>query len=168
MKIKILIVLLLFSIFSFSQEKKIAKYYLGFNIVDNGSGQLVHFGVIRVSPDGSTKVNYINRTNFFLQAAGEQESIANKDKINYWKTYKVNAKTVMELWKLKYAEYPYEKRDGNKGWAGLKYSASPSQLKFLSKYGFKRNITDFIYGEKCFQLLYDIQNPEWQSQYTNL
>jgi len=170
MKLKLLFILSILFIapYSFAQKPKVAKYYLGYNIVENGSGELVHFGIIRISPDGSTKVTYMDKINFFLQAAGEQESIANKEKINYWKYYKVNAKTVMQLWKLKYAEYPYERHDDTKGWAGLKYSASQNQLRFLRKYGFNKGITSFIYGEKCFQLLYDIQNPEWQYQYSNL
>jgi len=168
MKLRFFLIFLMFSMLTFAQEKRVSKYYFGYNLVDNGSGELVHFGIIRISPDGSTKVTYMDKINFFLQAAGEQESVANPDKINYWKTHKVNAKIVRELWKLKYAEYPYDRPNDNKGWAGLTYSASPSQLRFLRKYGFKRSITDFIYGEKCFKLLYDLQNPQWQNNYSNL
>ncbi len=152
----------------FSQEKKVAKYYLGLRLIDNGSGELVRFGVIRISPNGATKITYMNKINFFLQAAGEQESRANPDKINFWKEYEINAKIVDKLWKLKYSEYPYQKREDIEGWANLKFSASPGQLRFLSKYGFKRHISDFIYGEKCFELLRDVQNPEWQYNYSTL
>ena len=101
-----------------------------------------------------------------MQAAGKQECRANPEKINYWKEFKLDAKTLNKLWKLKYAEYPYQKREDTEGWANLTYSASPGQLRFLSKYGFKKSISDFIYGEKCFQLLQDIQDPEWQYNYS--
>ncbi len=166
MKIKLLLIILLTSLFVFSQEKNVSQYYLGFRLIDNGAGELVRFGVVQVTPDGTEKITYINKINFFLQAAGEQESRANPDKINYWKTLKIDARNVNMLWKLKYAEFPYERSEDIEGWANLKYSASPGQLRYLSKYGFKKSITDFIYGEKAFQLLKDIQSPEWQYNYS--
>ena len=168
MKFKLLLGFLILSFSLFAQQKQLAKYYLGYRIVNSSDGQLVRFGVIRISPNGATKITYMSKINFFLQAAGKQESVANKDTINYWKTYKVNAKTVNELWKLKFSEYPFDRSSDTKGWAKLKYSASPSQLRFLSKYGFNGNITDFIYGKKAFDLLFDMQNPSWQAQYSSL
>ncbi len=166
MRTKVFLILLLLSSLTFSQEKKVAQYFLGFRLIDNGAGELVRFGVVQVAPDGTEKITYINKINFFLQAAGEQESRANPEKINYWKTLKIDARNVNMLWKLKYAEYPYERSEDTEGWANLKFSASPGQLRFLSKYGYKKSITDFIYGEKCFQLLKDIQSPEWQYDYS--
>jgi len=160
------VLLLIISITLFSQEKKKAQYYFGICILDNGAGQMVRFGTVRVSLDGSKKITYSSKQNFLLKVAGHMESRANPDKINNWKEYKVNWKALDLLWKLKYSEYPYDRRDDKEGWANLTFGPSPGQLKFLSKYGFKKSINDFIYGDNMYALLIDIQNPEWQYNYS--
>jgi hypothetical protein len=148
--------------------QKLAEHYLGLRLFDSGSGELVRFGVIQISPNGQTQITYIGKQDFFLQAAGMQTSKGNKEKINYWKTYKVDARTVDKLWKIKYMEYPYERREDKEGWANLRYAPSAGQFEFLKKYGFTKTVSDFIYGEKCFQLLHDMQSPEWQYEYSTL
>lgn len=168
MKISLLIISLLIAMSGYTQEKNIPKYYFGYSLVENSSGELVSCGIIRVSPSGKTKITPLTTINFFLQVAGEQTSVANPERINLWKELKIDARTVYKLWKLKYSEYPYQRSDDTEGWANLKYSASRSQLQFLKKYGFKKSITDFIFGEKSFQLLNDIQNPDWQYEYSTL
>lgn len=144
-----------------------AEYFLGYRIVNNSSGELVRFGMIRISPNGATKVTPLSKINFFLQASGKQRSRANKDEIDFWEKYEIHPKLMDQLWKLKFAEHPYRHSGDIEGWANLKYAPSPGQLKFLTKYGYKRSISDFIYGEKCFQLLKDIQSPDWQYDYLN-
>lgn len=160
--------IILFSISAFSQERKLAQYYFGFKIIGNGMGELVSYGIMRVSPNGETEVTYMTKGNFFLQVAGFQESKANPEKINYWRTKEIDARITSKLWKLKYSEYPYQRNEDTEGWAGLKYSASPGQIRFLSKYGVKKVISEFIYGENFFQLLKDMQSPEWQYEYSLL
>lgn len=151
----------------FSQDKKVAEYFLGYSIVVNSSGESVRFGMIRISPNGATKVTPLSKINFFLQAAGKQRSRANENKIDYWEQYQIHPKLIDELWKIKYSEYPFQRSGDIAGWANLKYAPSPGQLKYLSKYGFKKSVSDFIYGEKCFQLLKDLQSPDWQYDYQN-
>jgi len=157
---------LLISISGFSQEKKLAKYYFGCKIIGNGMGGLVSYGIMRISPNGATNVTYMTKNNFFLQVAGVQDSKANPEKINNWRERKIDARITKKLWKLKYAEYPYQRNEDTEGWATLKYSASPGQIRFLSKYGFKKVISEFIYGENFFLLLKDMQSPEWQYEYS--
>lgn len=152
----------------FGQDKPKPEYYFGFRIISSTSSDLVRFGIITVYPNGNKKIRYLSKINFFLQVAGKQESIANKERINYWKEKKINAKVVNKLWKLKYAEYPYERHEDTEGWAQLRYAPSRGQLEFLKKYGYTKDISDFIYGENCFQLLMDVQNPEWQYEYSML
>jgi len=165
-RLKIYLFLFLLALGVSLNAQHFAKHYLGYSIVDNGTGQLVKFGVIQISPNGETRITVLGKQDFFLQAAGMQESKGNPDKINFWKTYEVDARTVDKLWKLKYTEYPYQRRDDNEGWANLRYAPSAGQFDFLRKYGYKRTISDFIYGEKCFLLLKDLQSPEWQYEYS--
>ncbi|MBN2668449.1 MAG: hypothetical protein JXR60_04395 [Bacteroidales bacterium] len=156
-----------FSLLMVAQQKE-SEYYLGLRLFDSGSGDLLRFGIIKIAPDGSKTITYITKISFFLQAAGEEESKANPEKINYWKTLQVDARNVEMLWKLKYAEYPYERREDTEGWAAWLMKPSRGQLEFLKKYGFNKSISDFIYGQKCFDLIKDIQDPEWQYQYSTL
>lgn len=166
MKYWFLIAAVFISISSHSQSHRVSQYFLGFQLIDTGTGDLVRFGLVKISPNGDKKISYMTKSNFFLQASGEQESLGNENKIDYWAKYEVYWKTVDMLWKLKYSEYPYQKREDTEGWANLRQSASPGQLRYLQKYGFEKHISDFIYGEKCFELLRDIQNPEWQYNYS--
>jgi hypothetical protein len=166
---QILLLILFFSInLSFSQEQQVAKYYFGISILENSSGETVRYGIIRVSPNGDTKITYVIKQQFLIQVAGHMESKANPDNINLWQQNKVNWKALDLLWKLKFSEYPYDRREDTEGWANLTYGPSPGQLRFLSKYGIKKSISEFIYGENMFQLLKDILSPEWQYNYSML
>ena len=50
----------------------------------------------------------------------------------------------------------------------MKYGPSSEQLRYLQQnYGIKF-ITDYIYGKNLFQLLKDMQDPNWVSNYMSL
>jgi len=161
----ILIGLILFSISSFGQDS--TRYYFGIRLTSNGMGNLIRYGVITVYPNKNTKITYLTKTSFSLQVAGLEKSKANPKKINLWEKYQIHFSTTEQIWKLKYSEYPYDRRHDNKGWAQRRYAPSDSQFNFLKKYGYKEYIGDFIYGDNFFQLLIDMQNPDWQNQYMN-
>jgi hypothetical protein len=164
-KVSILFILISLSFFSFGQDS--TRYYFGIRLTSNGMGNLIRYGVIAVYPNKNSKITYLTKTSFSLQVAGLEKSKANPQNINLWEKYQIHFSTTEQIWKLKYSEYPYDRRQDNKGWAQRRYAPSDNQLNFLKKYGYKDYIGDFIYGEHFFQLLIDMQSTDWQNQYIN-
>ena len=73
------------------------------------------------------------------------------------------------LWKLRYAVYPFYTRGDTLGWTkNFKnpYMPKAAQMKILKQYGVK-TINGFIYGEDFFKLLKDMFTKEWVMNYTN-
>ncbi len=78
--------------------------------------------------------------------------------------------TVNNLWKLRYAIYPFSTTsEDTLGWTGNRsnsYMPKPEQMEILEGYGLER-INGFIYGEDFFRLLKDIRKPDWIEDYKN-
>jgi len=142
------------------------KYYFAFNLVETGDGRLSNYAVIKVNEDSTVHVTRLTEADFILQIGGKQESKANPDRENLWAKYQVDYATLYDLWKLRYSEHPYSQRP-IAGWAKKKFGPSDEQIEFLRPYGID-SFTNFIYGEKAFKLLYDMQDPAWINKYTSL
>lgn len=150
-----------------AQNKSKSKFYFGFSFGQQVSGSgLMNYGIVKVLANGKKEIIRLTDTNFKLQIAGKQESLANPDNINFFLENKIMWQTLDQLWKIKYSEYPFRKRLDNKGWAHKKYAPSPQQMKILNQYGIKF-ITDFCYGDNAFKLLKAMQDGEWVSRYQN-
>jgi len=132
--------------------------------------RMYNTAIVLKSLQGKWITTYLTKTSFLMQITGQQDSKANPNHINYMKEYKIFWQTLDQLWKLKYSEYPYDRKgnEDTKGWAKMKYSPSPEQLRYLQQHYGIKSITDFIYGKHLFQLLKDMQNPEWVNNYMNL
>jgi len=163
-KLLILMIFFLFSVSLFSQNKSKSKYYLAYNITLNPDGSSVHYALLKILPNKKKEIITLTKTDWILQAAGKQKSLANTDTTNYFKKYLIRWQTVDQLWKLRYSEFPYRKKTDRLGWARKKYAPSEAQVKILQKYGVKY-ITDYFYGENAFKLLKDIQGGEWVTNY---
>ena len=79
-----------------------------------------------------------------------------------------------DLWRIRYkydvTKKAYNGKYGGKaeGWAGDNYFPSLAQVNFLkANYG-ADGINEYIYGEKLFQLLRDIQDTVWINKYKDL
>lgn len=167
--ILIIVFLTLITVGGISQEPGNPTYksYFGFNLVQTMYGGMVHFGIARVNADGTEEYRFCSRHIWLLEVSGHIYSEANTDTVNLFLKYDINPRMVAELWKLRYSEYPYKSQTESLGWAQKPYGPSDAQLAFLKKYGFK-TISSFIYGEKAFQLLKDMMDPDWVSNYMNL
>ncbi|MFH2095413.1 MAG: hypothetical protein ABIJ16_06905 [Bacteroidota bacterium] len=144
-----------------------SSYYFGFNLVQTMYGEMVHYGVARVYPDGTVKTTFISRRNFLLQIVGEQQSKANPNKEDLLEKYGVNYLIFNNLWMLRYSEYPYKTDLYDYGWARFPYGPSDAQLSYLKQYGFE-NIDSFIYGENAFRLWKDMMSLDWVNNYKSL
>jgi len=147
------------------------KYYFAITLTPTVDGrQMYNTAIILKSYQGKWIPTIITKKNFLLQITGQQESKANPNHINYMKAYQIYWQTLDQLWKIKYSEYPYDRRQNQdtKGWAKMKYSPSPEQLRYLQQHYNIKFITDYFYGKNLFRLLKDMQSPEWINNYMNL
>jgi hypothetical protein len=145
-------------------------WYFAVSLMQTVRGDLMHYAVIKKQRNGKWYAIYMTKTDFLLQITGQQDSKANPNHINYMKEYRIYWQTLDEMWKLRYAEYPYRKKydDNEPGWAKRKFMPSEQQLEYLRKnYGIKY-ITDFIYGKNLFKLLVNMQDPNWVEYYKSL
>lgn len=146
-------------------------FYFAITLTPTVNGRrMYNTAIVLKSLQGKWISTYVTKTSFLMQITGQQDSKANPNHINYTKEYQIFWQTLDQLWKLKYNEYPYDRRQNQdtKGWAKMKYSPSPEQLRFLQQHYGIKFITDFIYGKNLFRLMKDLQDPNWVSNYMNL
>lgn len=87
---------------------------------------------------------------------------------------KVECPILGELWKVRYRRdiriknYNYGSNIKPTGWAGDSYFPSLRQIEYLkANYG-SDGINEFIYGEKLYKFLKDVQDTAWISNYKSL
>lgn len=167
------------------------KVVLGFSLIPGTSADLITFKKIRIIAGPVPKFDQqnITRNEFLTIALGIVASDANPTKENLFLKHEIkdcfyqldtvhkNVKydfamqcpVVDELWKLRWGEYPYLRRNGTadpgKGWAADPLGVSEGQFKILQQYGMVISYSDPIYGDNAFRLLRDMQDPTWQSIY---
>ena len=151
-------------------------YYLGFRIIPsyNSVGQ---FAFIYAPNNEVKEINLISLMTFMSYATGEVHCDANPDSIDFFEKYDVENKNIVyDLWKIRYVKYPFKPAIAEIGWSSDTIDPqfpnfpisvpSGKQMILLQNYGFTR-ISDFIYGEKAFQLLNDMEDPTWVDNYKN-
>lgn len=167
------------------------KVVLGFSLMPGPSAELVTYKKIRIVPGPVPRFEQSNitRHEFLSIALGIIESDANPTKENLFLKYEikecfyqldtihnkmkydfaVQCPVVDDLWRLRWGEYPYLRRNGQEdpgpGWANDPLGVSEGQFNILKKYGMVISYSDPIYGENAFRLLHDMQDPAWQSIY---
>lgn len=129
----------------------------------------VRYGVLKIHEDNRREVTWLSRDSFLEQAAGHNPSKANPNKTNFWELNQLDIGTLDLLWKIRYAEYPYDDpKKMETGWAGKMFTPSDAQWAFLKqKYSFAV-MSDLIYGENLWNLLRDVQDQQWQAQYSSM
>jgi hypothetical protein len=157
------------SVYSFGDESGEIEYFFGFNLIPNAMGSLVHLVLIKPGEYGNRKIKQLSRDEFIAQASGTTESQANPDKVNFFKKYQIdNPNIIDELWRLRYKEYPYLTNDRiEPGWSvndSISFLPSATQMQLLEKFGMYK-LSDYIFGENAFKLLYLISKPEWVRSY---
>ena len=110
-------------------------------------------------------VRFVNYETFLRQFGGGEDSKANPDRIDLFEAHGINQFTLKDLWKLRYATYPF----GNSkalGWGGENGVPSEGQMQILSQYGMQF-LSDVIYGDNLIRLLKDMQDAKWVGDYMN-
>lgn len=126
---------------------------------------VITFAIVEMNEKGEVYNRiFLNRTNWLRQIVGIQESIANPEGKNLMKDAGIESPDVVkDLWKLRYAEFPYS-TSNEKGWASKPRNPSDEQMKMLNQFGIY-TLNDFAVGEKLLQLLKAMEDPGWVSEY---
>lgn len=185
-----------------SEVELYSKEYLGFSLMPGANSTAVSFHIIKKWDDPKKPVEAVNisQAEFMRIACGFQESAANPKKENLFTKYGmidcgyfndtvirgmiykggVRCNTVEDLWRLRYAEWPFYiapprvKNNGpstldpqgpGPGWARKPLMPSEGQLDILRAYGPTDPMVDVIWGDKAFRLLKDMQDDAWVSTY---
>ena len=140
--------------------------YFGISLMTTYSG-FVRYGFIQIKSTGEQKITWLSQEQFISQVTGQTVSKANPEKRNLLEEKGISVQTFDNLWKLRYAEYPYD-GSNEKGWAGRDFIPSESQWSFLNRNYHYKQIYQFLYGEDMWKLIKDCQDPDWQNQYSSL
>lgn len=90
-----------------------------------------------------------------------------------WEEMKPICLPVWDIWKLRYSIHPQYGAgastvpEEDRGWAANRWRPSYKQTLYLQKYGIKQ-IQDYFYGDKMYDLFKDMQNPDWITMYKEL
>lgn len=123
----------------------------------------VSYGIHKLTPDGDQEITFVNYDTFLRQFSGNEESRANPNRVNLMELHGISRETIKELWKLRYASYPFGKSE-EVGWGRENGVPTDGQMKILERYGIK-SIGDVVYGDNLINLLKDMENPAWVSEY---
>ncbi len=145
--------------------------FLGFRLLVGSNNDLVRFYEIHVTFEKKLKFTQLTMDGFVYRAMGKIRCKANPFGKNLFESYGIkDPNIVCNLWKLRYREYPYQKKGKpDPGWANNEDSEilpSEEQFAVLGKYGIHK-VQDLCYGDMCFLLLKDMCDPKWVSQYCN-
>ena len=157
------------TIYSFEVESS-TQYYLGFRILPTGTG-VVRYVVVYAPGNKIKSMVGISKMDFLNYAYGRIKSKTNPTKINFFTKYGIrDARTTNDLWRLRYRSYPYFKETADTlGWSAnltSQFIPSKKQMDFLKRYGVE-TINDVFWGENCFRLIKDMENPTWRQNYIN-
>lgn len=143
--------------------------YFGISLMNTLDGGFIRYGFIQIKSTGETQITYLSEAEFMQQVTGQQKSKANPNQVNLLEEKRIMWQTFEELWKLRYAEYPYDgARSTETGWAGRNFAPSVRQWSFLKQnYGYSE-FSQFLYGESMWKLVRDSQDASWQNQYKSL
>ncbi|MGB3869799.1 MAG: hypothetical protein WA937_10105 [Flavobacteriales bacterium] len=181
MRTLLLILSICFSLIGSAQNP--AERQFALSLSPSTDGQLFCLFLVKVRDDQVVESRPISRENFIRQAQGRAFSPANPDADDLFRKYNVkqctlppdsaamgyltDCRTLDDLWKLRYWEYPLKVDQGQrmaKGWSEKPLSPSPRQMEILNGYGLKYT-TGLIVGPEMFRLLRDMGDRDWVNIY---
>ncbi len=173
--------LVLLAVIPSSAQKKT---YFAVGIIAGANSSILTYAIVTKINDKYSGTRTLSEQYFMYYAMGHWPCIANPTRENLFKKYEVSNCYLLyddygkvngyyigafeEIWKIKYQSHPH-RRDLPSGWSKGYHNPTPGQAKFLyENYGVLHVNTHFFVGDFLFQLLKDIQDPEWIEIYQNL
>ncbi len=172
--------LFLCSFSGFTQKKSL----FAVGLIPSAGSQILTFAIVTKIGDRYVGTQIIGEQYFMYYALGYWPCKANANRENLFKKNNVPNCHLLysssgkvngyhrgpfdELWKIKYKLHP-QNRNSPEGWSNEYYKPSPGQAKYLyENYGVLNINTHYFVGESLFQLLRDVQDPEWIKMYQSL
>lgn len=144
-------------------EPRLSRYSFCVSLLPAPNSAPVSYGIHQLAPDGTVNVTFMRYESFLRQFGGAEQSRANPDHVDFMEKFGISQKSIRELWKLRYASYPFGKSK-EPGWGRECGVPSDGQMQVLKQYGIE-NVGDVIYGDSLLHLLMDMENPAWVEQY---
>ena len=142
---------------------QLARYSFCISLMPTTGLDAVSYGIHCLSSDGKATVRFISYEAFLRQFGGAEPSKANPDRIDLFEAHGINQFTFKDLWKLRYATYPFGESKAL-GWGGQNGVPTEGQMQILSQYGLEF-LGSAIYGDNLIRLLKDIQDSKWVGVY---
>ena len=130
-----------------------------------------------------THKRILSETEFINFASGHWPSIYNPKRINHFTERNLQCGVFTDtfslketayclpldsLWKIRFSTYPY-RGSTEQGWSNQLYKPSDKQQYFLhNNYGIENIDGDFFLDTNFWNLLNDVQDPVWISNYRSL
>ena len=144
-------------------KPRLSRYSFCISLNPSANSGAVSYGIHKLTPDSTQEITFITYDTFLRQFSGNEESRANPHKIDFFEKEGITRQTIKDLWKLRYASFPYGKSE-EIGWGGEKGVPTEGQMRILSRYGIKF-IGDAVYGDNLIKLLKDMENAAWVGEY---
>jgi len=165
------------SVFSQYGEKKT---YFAIGLFAGAHSQMVTYAFVTYYGDELINAEIVSRDRFMYSAFGYWPSAANLKRENLFLEHGIDSCLLLEndfqkisgyscpifeeFWKIRFYEHPMEY--DIPGWSQGQFKPSRFQSDFLrKKYGIKNVLTDYIYADALWDLLQDMQKPEWIIEY---
>lgn len=158
--------------------------FFAVGLVTGANSTVITYAIVSKIGDRYIGTQIIEEQYFMYYALGYWPCKANPDKENLFRKFsipncrllysnsgKVNGyynQPFQELWKVRYKSHPQDKNKPP-GWSQSYYQPSAGQARYLHEtYGILNINTHYFVGEHLFQLLRDVQNPDWIEMYRSL
>lgn len=142
---------------------RLARYSFCVSLMPTAGLEVVTYGIHCQPYEGKPTVRFIKYETFLRQFGGAEPSKANPDRIDMFETEGIDQLTLKDLWKLRYATYPFGESKAL-GWGGQNGVPTEGQMRILSQYGMNF-LSDVIYGDNLIRLLKDMQDTKWVGEY---
>lgn len=155
----------------------------GVKVGYQATGQFITF-IAYLDNGGYKSAKKILTENEFVHvASGKWPSIYNPKRENFLEKHGLDCGIVVDsfsrkessycfpadsLWRIRFNKHPFDLKAGN-GWSNKPFKPSSAQEIFLFEhYGIKQIDCDYFEGKYFWQILEDVQNPEWIANYKML
>ncbi|MBO7497256.1 MAG: hypothetical protein J6T98_11960 [Salinivirgaceae bacterium] len=142
---------------------RLARYSFCISLMPTAGLDPVSYGIHCLSYDGKATVRFVTYEVFLREFGGGEASKANPDRIDLFEAHGINQFTLKDLWKLRYATYPFGESKAL-GWGGQNGVPTEGQMQILSQYGMEY-LSTVIYGDNLIRLLKDMQDAKWVGDY---
>ena len=182
---KYLILIIVFLTLGGSTVPTADRSVFGVRIGVASNGQMVTYVGVTLTPSGNIRSQrFFSRDEFINVLSGEWPSPYNPQRKNLFEENKVFGGVIFNdtfmkkytycpafdsLWKIRYADYPFLGGPRDPGWSLGIYSPSLKQTKYLAdRYHISYLDNDYVVDTNFWQLLRDVTDSVWISEYKNL